>query len=154
MFTFSEKFVQAVVVSIVSSDAWVVVFKSAATFASSAGVLLLVEGSGFAVVVAADVVVAVVVVVVMVVVTAEVSSGDRDVVCGAGVVLWATSVDVLGTGSVKTSPWTMVSCASSFSEASLIELAISLDIVYANEEMRFCSGGANPMKGYVLAGNS
>lgn len=58
-------------------------------------------------------------------------------VCGTGVVLWATSVDVLGTGGVKTSPKIMVSCTSSFSEVSLIELAISLDIVYANEEMRF-----------------
>ena len=58
-------------------------------------------------------------------------------VCGTGGVLWATSVDVLGIGGVKTSPWIMVSCASSFSETSLIELAISLDTVYANEEMRF-----------------
>lgn len=71
-------------------------------------------------------------------------------VCGADVLLWDTSVDVLGTGGVKTSPWIMLSCASSvFSEASLIELAISLVIVYANEEMRFWSGGTNPVKGDV-----
>jgi hypothetical protein len=139
IFTFTEKFLQAVVVSIISSDAWVVAFESATSFASSAGVLLLVVGSGFAVLVAAVVVVAVVLVIVLVVVTAEVSSeGDRDVVCGADMVLWGTSADVLGTGGVKTSPWIMLSCAFSvFSEASLIELAMSLVIVYANEEMMF-----------------
>jgi hypothetical protein len=137
-FTFTEKFVQAVVVSFISSEAWVVVFESAMSFASSAGVLLLVVGSGFAVVVAAAVVEALVVVVVLVVGAAEVSSeGDRDVVCGADVVLWGTSVDVVGTAGVKTSPWIMLSCASSFSKASLIELAMSLLIVYANEEMIF-----------------
>jgi hypothetical protein len=59
------------------------------------------------------------------------------VVCGTLVVLWATSLYVLGTGGAKTSPYIIVSCASPFSEASLIELVISLDIVYANEEMRF-----------------